>query len=195
MSTSKSHYHHGDLRDSLLAAALEMMEADGIDTVSMRKLAERVGVSRSAPYHHFRDKQDLLSAIAEAGFYKQDALLSQLEGLEGRARLMGLMRSYIEFAAEHGEQYNLMYGRELWRQGNATPSLEVVARQSFKKWLAEVEKLQASQTLPDHLPSVRVAQVGWATLHGLCRLVNDGIYMNYEDIEPMEQALADMLGA
>lgn len=195
MSTSKSHYHHGDLRESLLATALEMMEVEGIAAVSMRKLAERVGVSRSAPYHHFRDKQELLSAIAEAGFYEQDALLSQLADLEGRARLMGLIRHYIMFAAQHREQYNLMYGQELWRLGNATPSLEVVARQSFKNWLAEVERLQASQTLPDNLPSVQVAQVGWATLHGLCRLVNDGIYMNYEDIEPMEQALADMLGA
>ena len=57
-------YHHGDLREALLQAAKALIGEAGIENLSLRKLAERAGVSRTAPYHHFSDKNDLLCAIA-----------------------------------------------------------------------------------------------------------------------------------
>jgi len=68
IETSRSSYHHGDLRAALLAAARDMIAEAGIEGLSLRKLAERAGVSRTAPYHHFQDKNDLLCAIAAEGF-------------------------------------------------------------------------------------------------------------------------------
>jgi len=56
----KTKYHHGDLRTTLLEVAGEMLKESGIEEVSLRKLAARVGVSRTAPYHHFKDKNALL---------------------------------------------------------------------------------------------------------------------------------------
>ncbi len=66
--TTSSNYHHGDLRTALINTATSIIEERGIDALSLRKLAEQVGVSRTAPYHHFKDKNALLSAIAAKGF-------------------------------------------------------------------------------------------------------------------------------
>jgi AcrR family transcriptional regulator len=65
---AKTKYHHGDLRKSLVSTATKMVTEDGIEGLSLRKLAEKIGVSRTAAYHHFTDKNDLLCAIAEQGF-------------------------------------------------------------------------------------------------------------------------------
>ena len=64
----KEHYHHGTLKKTLLAEALHELETEGLEGVSLRKVAESVGVSKSAPYRHFADKRELLVAIAADGF-------------------------------------------------------------------------------------------------------------------------------
>ena len=68
MSGSTSDYHHGNLRQSLLEASMRLLDKEGLEALSLRRLAEEVGVSRQAPYHHFKDKQALLAAIGEEGF-------------------------------------------------------------------------------------------------------------------------------
>ena len=61
-------YHHGNLRNALLAIATELLVEDGIQALSLRKMAQRAGVSHNAPYMHFADKEAVLAAIAEEGF-------------------------------------------------------------------------------------------------------------------------------
>ena len=68
MTSVAQTYHHGDLRTALLHAAAKRLADYGVDSLSLRKLAEDAGVSRTAPYHHFKDKSALLSAIAAKGF-------------------------------------------------------------------------------------------------------------------------------
>lgn len=192
-SLTKTSYHHGDLRESLLEVASRLLETDGIDGLSMRKLAEQVGVSRSASYHHFADKRALLCALAAAGFQQQDHFLATLAVQQGVERFRAFVRAYITFATTHRAQYDLMYGREIWKTGVVTDNLEQAAKQSFKRWLEEVVILREQGVLSMKPPALRVAQVSWAALHGLCRLVNDGIYVNAEDIGEMEEALVKML--
>ena len=67
-TNKKTKYHHGDLRQALIDTATKMVEKDGVSSLSLRKLAEQVNVSRTAAYHHFTDKHDLLCAIAAKGF-------------------------------------------------------------------------------------------------------------------------------
>ena len=64
MTVSTPVYHHGNLRQSLLASSLQLLREGGVEALSLRKLAELSGVSRAAPYHHFADKQALLAAVA-----------------------------------------------------------------------------------------------------------------------------------
>ena len=70
-SATRPSYHHGDLRQVLLRSAKQLIAEAGIENLSLRRLAERAGVSRTAPYHHFSDKNDLLCAIAAAGFRRR----------------------------------------------------------------------------------------------------------------------------
>ena len=72
-SSQKSSYHHGDLKRALLDETARILREEGEDALSLRHLAASVGVSRTAPYHHFRDKQSLLCAVAEEGFARFNA--------------------------------------------------------------------------------------------------------------------------
>lgn len=153
----------------------------------MRKLADKVGVSRTAPYHHFKDKNELLCAIAEAGFQSQDTTLAHLRHSHqsARKRFTDYVYQYIEFADTEREIYDLMYGRLIWRSGKPTQSLKDASRHTFKSWLDWVEQLQQERILPDNNSALRVGQACWASLHGLSRLLIDGIYLDKNDLQAM----------
>ena len=189
MSKSKANYHHGDLRDSLVQVAGQMLQNQGIDALSMRKLAEHVGVSRTAPYHHFKDKNDLLCAIAEDGFRLQDSIVSA----EDCQQLEALVQAYIQFATTHPAHYDLMYGGKIWKENLATESLQSASRDSFRHWLARIEQLRRQGIINQQETTVRIAQVAWATLHGLCRLANDGVYIDRNQVMEMGRSAARMM--
>jgi len=197
MSQTKKNYHHGDLQQSLLESATAIIREGGVDALSMRKLADHVGVSRTAPYHHFKDKNALLCAIAEAGFKDHFQVVSQLPQqnpeMVPRNLFEQYVLSYIRFADDNPETYDLMFGKEIWKLGQPTDSLKEISRQCFQHWLEWIETLQAKGVLTDQHPPLRVAQASWASLHGLCRLLNDGIYVNREDLEEMGKTAAAML--
>ena len=104
-------YHHGDLRRALVEAAERILENEGPSALSLRAVAREAGVSAAAPYHHFKDKNELLAAIAQEGF----ELLAQAmrEGAaheeDPRRRLNALGVAYVRFARDNPALYNLMY--------------------------------------------------------------------------------------
>ena len=159
----------------------------------MRKLADNVGVSRTAPYHHFKDKNALLCAIAEAGFADHIRAVSELPQnhpeLNPRVLFELYVLGYIRFADANPETYDLMFGKEIWKLGQPTDSLKVISKRCFQHWLEWIETLQGAGILTSQHPTLRVAQASWATLHGLCRLLNDGIYVNRDDLEEMGKKL------
>ena len=187
MTTAKKPYHHGDLRQKLLDAATQLIAEGGVENLSIRKLADSVGVSRTAPYHHFKDKNALLCAIAEQGFQAQDRLVESMMALQAELTPTELFEryvlTYIRFAEQEQETYDLMYGRDIWKSGEPTESLQTISKNCFKNWLAWVEILQQHGIFDPQQPTLRVAQSSWAALHGLCRLFNDGIYIDRDDIE------------
>lgn len=195
-STSRN-YHHGDLYQSLLLMATEMIAEGGTESLSMRKLADRVGVSRTAPYHHFKDKNALLCAIAEQGFERVERLLNEVRIKEESEALAIIfnqyVHTYIELAYKHREQYDLMFGREIWRNGTPTESLHNRSRQHFKSWLNWIEHLCNQKVIHSSDSTLRTAQVCWATLHGLCRLLNDGIYTEKSHLEEMVNCAVKMM--
>ena len=99
-----STYHHGDLRPALLRAAAKILEKEGTGAISLRELARRTGVSHTAPYRHFADREALLAALAEEGF----ALLGgDLEGKAWREQAV----AYVRFALANPERFRLMFTR------------------------------------------------------------------------------------
>ena len=95
----KEHYHHGTLKKTLLAEALHELETEGLEGVSLRKVAESVGVSKSAPSRHFADKRELLVAIAADGFRSLRRLWNERPGTAATSWPgCFLFRAYMEFA-------------------------------------------------------------------------------------------------
>jgi AcrR family transcriptional regulator len=168
MSTSASRrraYHHGNLPASLLRAAGEVLEKRGVGGLSVRRLASRVGVSHSAPYRHYPDRESLLAALATEGFARLD------EGLRDAAQAGGLRamgEAYVRFAVEHPQRFRLMFGGELPMARYA--ALRESASRAFEG---------LSRTLAPQLPgdAGRDASIAaWALAHGLAQLLlNDRI--------------------
>ena len=103
---SRSTYHHGALRPALIAAARDMLANDGAGAVSLREAARRAGVSATATYRHFQDKEHLLAAVAAEGFVE---FAERLEA--GGARdFKGMGIAYLEFAIRRPGLFRLMFG-------------------------------------------------------------------------------------
>lgn len=194
-NVSKNTYHHGDLRASLLQAATDMLAETGIENLSLRKLADRVGVSRTAPYHHFKDKNELLCAIAEEGFrhwhQQADSILAQQE-LSAREKYRQFVHGYIGYAADNPEMYELMFGRAIWKQAAATQSLKDVAYPSFQNQVTMTRKWQEMGLMSKDEDTLRLAQVTWGTMHGIARLLIDGIYADNSHIDEMCETLVNL---
>lgn len=176
MTVSTPVYHHGNLRQSLLASSLQLLREGGVEALSLRKLAELSGVSRAAPYHHFADKQALLAAVAEQGFAELSDLLHGVVDNEQVAldeRLHQAVLGYLDFALEQPALYELMFGQALWQAdsaSNQTPStlqFQRTAKDCFRQYVHLFERLQG-QSLSPQSP-LRSAQLLWATLHGLAQ--------------------------
>jgi AcrR family transcriptional regulator len=196
-NTRQKNYHHGDLRATLLREAGHMLREAGLEGVTLRKLADRAGVSRTALYHHFRDKNDLLCAIAADGFLQLSNIMdrAQLQPDDSLTTTMrDFVRAYIRFATGHPEQYDLMFGRHLWKVGRPTQELQTVAYRVFRDYARDIGRLEPVIDLRGHRSMLRLAQASWATLHGLCRLLIDGIYVNVGDLEEIsDEAVAMMM--
>ncbi|MEW9799110.1 TetR/AcrR family transcriptional regulator [Alteromonas sp. CYL-A6] len=195
MSASSQRYHHGDLRTTLLDTARRRIAEDGIESLSLRKLAEEAGVSRTAPYHHFRDKQALLSAIAAEGFQQWHAVAKDIfddDSMSARDRFRVFIHRYIGFASSNPEMYDLMFGRALWKTGRATEDLKQVAYPCFQFQVEMTRFWQARGLLPQQQEPLRLAQVTWGTLHGIARLLIDGIYADESHIDEMCDCAADL---
>ncbi|WP_067975884.1 TetR/AcrR family transcriptional regulator [Nocardiopsis trehalosi] len=102
----------GGTRERLIAAAAELLGEGGPDAVTLRGVGERVGVSRTAPYRHFRDKGDLLAAVAAADFAMLNgttaAILAEARDTVGGLR--ALLSAYVRFGIENPEHYRLLFG-------------------------------------------------------------------------------------
>jgi AcrR family transcriptional regulator len=157
-------YHHGDLRSALLAAAWTMVSRRGVDGLSLRAVADALGVSHAAPAHHFRDKAALLDALRAEAWGRFAEVLEAAGRTPQGLRAMGL--AYVEFALQHPRQVQLMF-----RAGAEAPS-EVVRQQAIRSWFA-LESAVAAYVGPGGTdPGALTARVVacWAQVHGLAML-------------------------
>jgi AcrR family transcriptional regulator len=163
-------YHHGDLRNALIAAGVALLGEQSVESISLRGLAKRAGVSHNAPYQHFADKDALMAAIAEEGFH----LLSQaidasqvgLEEAGGIERLVRAGQSYVSFALDHPGHFQVMFSR---RDGTY-PMLSVASRAAFERLRAIVAAGQSTGELRPEPPEATALTV-WMIVHGLSNVV------------------------
>ncbi|MBL4802322.1 MAG: TetR/AcrR family transcriptional regulator [Emcibacter sp.] len=189
-------YHHDDLRQKLIDATRQMIGAGGVEAVSLRKLADRVGVSRTAAYHYFKDKNVLLCTLAEEGFrlwQKEIDAIFKDETKTPAERYRSYIRWYMTYAMEQAEYYDLMFGRAIWKQDSATDSLKATAYDIFQKQVVMTRECQEQGVLPSGEDSLRLAQVNWGTLHGLARLLIDGIYTDDSPVDEICDCAANLM--
>ncbi len=198
-SPSKSKYHYGDLRNTLLKVASEMLKEGSIEDISLRKLSSRVGVSRTAPYHHFKDKHALLCGIAEAGFAQLDHMNKETfnnNSFSMKERFSIYIHQYVNFAKDNAELYELMFGRTIWKQKNSTQELKDIAYPCFQYQVDMINEWQKLKLLDsvdsDENDALRVSQVLWGTIHGIAKLLIDGIYTDVSHVEEICNKAVDI---
>lgn len=164
-----SPYHHGDLKSTLLAYALEQMEGAGLDGLSMREMAKAVGVSHTAAYRHFADKQALLDAMAEQGFEAlRQASREAVAAAQGSPdRLLASGLAYVQFGRQHPRQLAHMFGAAA--RATAPPGLRAVAADLFNDLQTLVAEGQQDGSFRTGDPRA-LAHACWAMVHGLALL-------------------------
>ncbi|MCP3916859.1 MAG: TetR/AcrR family transcriptional regulator [bacterium] len=173
MSEKRTSYHHGDLRRALIEQGIEILETEGLDRLSLRRVARATGVSPTAPYSHFKDKGTLLANIALVGFARLTRELVGLaeQELEPCERLKALGRGYVDFALRNRSLFRLMFGPASERAGDC-PELYAVANSSFQVLLDTVTELLAGVSEGEEL--LLAATSLWSLVHGLAGLLLDG---------------------
>jgi AcrR family transcriptional regulator len=167
-------YHHGDLRRAVVEAALRAIEQAGTESLSLRDLARRLGVSHQAPYRHFADKQALLAAIARDGFAKLVERLRAGPKLEAdiTSALIESGVNYVGFAVENPAYYRVMFATSgTPPHGHAAPMQPGTA---YELLTFGVARGQEAGQLPRGVPARDLALLCWTVVHGLAMLAIDG---------------------
>ena len=167
---SRSKYHHGELRSALVSLAVKEIARAGVEKLSLRSLARQAGVSPTAPFRHFPDKQTLLAGIAIEGFEELARRLTETSesnaGIE--ERFIELGATYVGFAQDFPVHYQLMFGAVLG-DFSASKELQEASAAAYAVLDATLTEIKNNQQL-DH----DVATLGglvWSTVHGMASLV------------------------
>jgi AcrR family transcriptional regulator len=164
-------YHHGNLREALIDAALMLLAEKGPAGFTIAEAARLAGVSSAAPYRHFRDAEALLAAVAERGYERFAAALAQAWN-DGRPEPLrafeSLGQAYLAFARREPALYAAMF--ETHVAFGAAPSVQAAAERAFAILRSAVERLVAILPEAKRPPSLMMALHIWAFAHGIASL-------------------------
>lgn len=180
-------YHHGDLRRALLDEALRTIQAHGASHLTLRAVGERLGVSRSALYRHFADKQALLAAAACEGFrmLRQAVADAWEHNGHGRTGFEAMAKAYVQFAVGHPSHYRVMFGGFI-ESATKDEDLMGEARAAFQVLVDAIVDQQNNGLIRRDDP-VLIARFTWALVHGISMLVIDGQLRETGQREAVEQ--------
>ncbi|PZQ50078.1 MAG: TetR family transcriptional regulator [Rhodovulum sulfidophilum] len=168
-------YHHGDLRNALLAAALELLEAEGRERLSLRRVAARVGVSHAAPAHHFPTLRALLTALATIGFERFDAAMRrarQAATPDPAAQLRAAEAGYLAYARANPALFRLMFDATLldWTD----PALVRASEPGYAQLVEICAPAAARLGITDRAGRAALERLVWSVAHGRAHLSIDG---------------------
>jgi AcrR family transcriptional regulator len=174
-------YHHGDLRRALVDAARRILETEGPGALSLRAVAREAKVSPAAPYHHFKDKGELLEAVAHEGWEALGDVMesARLEAPSAREKMSAIGVGYVQFARDNPALYRVMYDRsrdkdELPEQmGKDGDSAYCQVRDTLR------EKNPGSSQMDVELATI----AAWCAAHGLAEM------LSFKQFEPLKAEL------
>jgi AcrR family transcriptional regulator len=191
-------YHHGDLRRSLIEAGRILLSRKGSGGLSLREVAKVAGVSHTAPYRHFKDKAELLAAIAETGFVqlRTDAVsTAALYREDPLQQYTCCATRYVRFAVENPETAHLMFGGDIDMR-SAPPSLKQASWATFEL-LIEIIENGKKAGLYKKVETMDLAVTTWSGIHGLSLLIANGYLTRLaatdDQIDDLAQRVAQLL--
>jgi len=168
-------YHHGNLKEALLRAALELIAQKGPAGFTFAEAARWAGVSPAAPYRHFRDRDELLASVALRGLHQFEAALARAWD-EGRpdtfTALDRLGKAYLGFARSEPAYYSAMFEAGIPLTGN--PELREAGDRAFAVLRGAAEKICGHMPVNGRPPGLMVALHIWAMAHGIASLFGRG---------------------
>jgi AcrR family transcriptional regulator len=166
-TNNRSHYHHGALRDALLASAEKILKKEGLSALTLRAIARHAKVSHAAPAHHFRDLPDLLSELAASGFDRLSAVIETQIEKEPDPR--SAAHAYVAFASANPALFQLMF------RGERLDNQSSVLRTARDRALRSLGSTRGDQ-LAGAMSLERVGQMtaAWSLVHGFAMLLIDG---------------------
>ena len=174
-------YHHGDLSRALVDAARRILEADGPAALSLRAVAREAGVSPAAPYHHFKDKTELLEAVAQGGWVAMsDAICgARRDASDPREAITDIGIAYVKFARENPALYRLMY--DTTRDRTAMPEHANKEESGYNQVQEALVEAGADPTDARELELATIAS--WCAVHGLAEMAN------FKEFQPLKEAM------
>jgi AcrR family transcriptional regulator len=162
-------YHHGDLRRALIDAASRVLESEGPSALSLRAVAREAGVSPAAPYHHFKDKTELLEAVAHEGWDMLDQALAKAkkEAPSPEDAINGLGVAYVCFARENPALYRVMY--DTARDREDLPD-QMQADKDGAYCKVRDSLIEAGADPKDTLDIELATTAAWCSAHGLAEM-------------------------
>lgn len=168
-------YHHGNLKETLIRAALDLIAKKGPAGFTFAEAARWAGVSPAAPYRHYRDRDELLSDVARQGFERFEAALASAWD-EGRpspsSAFDRLGRAYLEFARVEPAYYSAMFESGIPLDSN--PELRAAGDRAFGVLRNATEALIATMPPKNRPPAMMMALHVWALSHGIASLFGRG---------------------
>jgi|HubBroStandDraft_1064217.scaffolds.fasta_scaffold68068_2 AcrR family transcriptional regulator len=174
-------YHHGDLSRALIDAARRILEAEGPAALSLRAVAREAGVSPAAPYHHFKDKTELLEAVAHEGWEAlgQGIIAARRSAATPGEAMGAIGMAYLHFARDNPALYRLMYDTS--RDRTSMPEHINEAESGYAN--VQGALVEAGADPSDELDLQLATVASWCAVHGLAEM------RNFKDFEALKAAV------
>jgi AcrR family transcriptional regulator len=174
-------YHHGDLSRALVQAGRRILEREGPAALSLRAVAREAGVSPAAPYHHFKDKCDLLDGISREGWLELGNAVAQArkESSDPREALSNIGVAYVCFARENPALYRVMYDGACDRE-----TMPEHAKEADSGWWHVRDALIKAGADPEQPRELQLATIAsWCAAHGVAEMAG------FKEFEALKEAM------
>ncbi|WP_430459967.1 TetR/AcrR family transcriptional regulator [Thalassolituus sp. LLYu03] len=190
-----SSYHHGNLREALLDAAVVSIREQGADKLSLRALARSVGVSQTAPYRHFADKNELLVELARQAFDEiaEATTACITPDADCHTNMQAAGEAYLRYAISHPEKYRLLFGTTIDRR-EQYPQLMASGHRAFEVLVKLIDEgVQRGEFIQE--PVILLSNICWSGIHGFASLWIDGIFARRQLPTDLETMLTSQIRA
>jgi AcrR family transcriptional regulator len=168
-------YHHGDLKNALIQAGIEILSREGVGALSLRKVAGQAGVSHAAPYAHFTDKQALIAAISTAGYQKIHERIEQVMDQYAADPLNLLVEAswaYVAFALDEPDHFKITFSGVVEKEKDYPAFVEIV--QKNYDMLTQIVSTCQQAGILNPGPADMMAVSVWGLIHGFVSLLLEG---------------------